>query len=187
MKSLITSALVVSGLVGTGLAGSVLVAAPSFPDRVPAEVDCATTDSCPPSWSGVLGELPPPVADREDESETEDDGEPASPEGQARREAAMTFVDAMRAWTSCVSEAAPAHDESTGDFDPVAACGEKPAPPGGPSDSQGKSESGNGNSGSPRPPASDLGGDAAEQAEEDGEGFGQGIADQARPDGPGRP
>lgn len=100
-------------------------------------------------------------------------------------------------------DAAPQHDESTGEFDPVAACGEKPAPPteragaGPDTDEQGDRPS------TPAPPAGgadfgeDTAGSATEdgqgfgedtsgEAESDGAGFGEGVAEDARPEGAGR-
>jgi hypothetical protein len=40
----------------------------------------------------------------------------------------QTFAAAMQEWAACVGEAAPEHDSSTGEFDPVAVCGEPPHP-----------------------------------------------------------
>jgi hypothetical protein len=40
----------------------------------------------------------------------------------------QTFAAAMQEWAACVAAAAPAHDPADGEFDPVAACGERPHP-----------------------------------------------------------
>lgn len=68
------------------------------------------------------------------------------------RQNALTFTTAMRKWAACVAEKAPLHDPTAGDFDPIAACGNKPAKPAGMGDDDGP-ETGDENSGRRGPPA----------------------------------
>jgi len=85
-------------------------------------------DGCPPAWAGGLSgrpQLPVPPGDQTDHER----GEPASPEGKSRRNAALAFATDMKDWTACVRGAALKH-KGPGPFGPFAPCGAKPTPPG---------------------------------------------------------
>lgn len=129
-----------------------------------------------------------------DEDATADVGllqeeDPASPEGAERRARAMAFVEAMRTWTACIAAMAPLHDESTGEFDPVAACGEKPAPPNedgedGEEDEEGNGEDdGNGTVPDVAADAARFGLETAARARAEGEAFGRATAGEAQAGG----
>jgi hypothetical protein len=110
----------------------------------------------------------------------------------ANRAATMTFVDAMRAWTACVAEQAPLHDESTGEFDPEAACGPKPTPAlpedgdDGDENDNGSTDNGGGSGGAAAgrgDQAEDFGKQTAGEAQTGGEDFGQQTAGEAQTGG----
>lgn len=69
----------------------------------------------PPEQIGVARVAAP---DEDESSEDRAQGNPA----------ARAFVAAKKEWTACVAQAAPAHDEADGRFDPEQACGTKPHP-----------------------------------------------------------
>lgn len=73
----------------------------------------------------VDGEKPGKQAKPEKHNHPFADGAPGAPGAHGRAHAA-----AMKEWASCVAEKAPAHDDAEGEFEPEAACGEKPLPPG---------------------------------------------------------
>jgi hypothetical protein len=120
-------------------------------------------------------------------------------QAEAKRTLAMTFVDAMRAWTVCVAEQAPLHDESTGEFDPEAACGPKPTPTlpeNGEDGDEGGAGAGRGDQASAfakqtadeaQTGGEDFGKQTADEAQTGGEAFGQQTAGEAQPDFAGPP
>lgn len=63
----------------------------------------------------------------EDEGSEPEQAKQGKQTAEAKKEAANAFTTAKKAWTACVSEAAPQH-EGDEDFDPEAACGDKPRP-----------------------------------------------------------
>ena len=106
----------------------------------------ATAIAVTASFAGVgaAGALPGPAQSAFDDATSsiglgghdeatpaEDLPEPAQ-EGKAtaaaKQDAAQAYSDAVREWTTCVADAAAAHEGSTEPFDPVAACGERPSP-----------------------------------------------------------
>jgi hypothetical protein len=119
-------------------------------------------------------------------------------QAEAKRAVAMTFVDAMRAWTACVAEQAPLHDE-TGEFDPEAACGPKPTPTlpeNGEDGDEGGAGAGRGDRASAfgrqtadeaQTGGEDFGNQTAEEAQTGEEDFGQQTAGEAQPDFAGPP
>ncbi|MGH2663031.1 MAG: hypothetical protein ACRDH8_09570 [Actinomycetota bacterium] len=150
-------------------------------DRAPLS---GPPESVPPP--GIPETVPPEEAEAAD-------GVPAPAQAgmataEANRARARAFVEAMQAWTGCVGEQAPLHDESTGEFDPQAACGPKPRPP----------HAGDGEpDGAARPPgnpggpgdegrgqeASAFGQQTAEEAQAGGEAFGETISEEAESGG----
>lgn len=107
-------------------------------------------------------------------------------QADVKRAAAMTFVDAMRSWTACVAEQAPLHDESTGEFDPEAACGPKPTPTlpeGDDENDNGGTENGGGAAAGRGDQASAFGRQTADEAQTGGEDFGKQTGDEAQTGG----
>lgn len=92
----------------------------------------ATVPLLTSAGAGGPGTLPDTAADAAVAAVAEagkpEAGEPeAAPSANPRREAAMAFVAAKKAWTKCVAEAAAGHGGTA--FDPVEACGERPTAP----------------------------------------------------------
>lgn len=157
MKLLAASTLTAALL--TGSAGAVALVA-----GVPDEVGLPDQAQVPEEPEKV--EVPEAEENEAEEAETDpgtEEGEPASEVGRERRAAAMTFVELSKAWTSCVEEAAAAHDESTGPFSPREACGDRPAPP---VPDQAADKVPSAGTGSPGPELPEQGGAGREMAEE---------------------
>ncbi len=149
-------------LLGAGIAGATLSGSSSLPAGPP--------EAIPPEEAQIPEGLPEQAL-------------AGTAGAEAKRSAAMDFVDAMGAWTACVAEQAPLHDESTGEFDPEAACGPKPAPTL-PEDGETNGNAGdNGAVGGRGDEASAFGKQIAEEAGADGQAFGQQTAEQAATDG----
>lgn len=59
---------------------------------------------------------------------TGDDPQPRRPHHHQQQQS--EFVQTKKEWTRCVADAARDHSRGSGRFDPEAACGTKPRPPG---------------------------------------------------------
>jgi hypothetical protein len=98
-----------------GLHAADVVELPVLPDEA-AESNVETTSD---PVGADLGEAP-------ENADLPDEAEAGQARAEANRQAAEEFTAAMQAWTDCVADAAPESD--TEEFDPVAACGERPMP-----------------------------------------------------------
>ena len=151
-------------LLGTGIAGATLSGSSSL--------EAGPPETIPPGEAQIPEGLPEQAL-------------AGMAQAEAKRAEAMAFVDAMRAWTACVAEQAPLHDESTGEFDPEAACGPKPTPTlpeGGDENDNGSTDNGGGASAGLGDQASAFGKQTAGEAQTGGEAFGQQTAGEAQPD-----
>jgi hypothetical protein len=188
MKTLLVSGLVAAGMLGTGAAGVTLVVAPSAEEVPPSHVDLPEQAQDPADETEAPEEEETEAPEEETEAPEEEEteapeegmGEPASEEGREKRAAALSHVAAMQAWTACIAEAAPAHEASSGDFDPEAACGAKPTPPAAnEADDTGRPSE------TPPSDAGAEGRDTAEQAQQGGNaGSGDDDEDEADEAGP---
>lgn len=114
MKIVLVAGAVLAVLGAGGLTGSALTA---VSERPPVADDASQepTDE--------------PTDDTEDTDDSDEgSGKPDDEAKDAQHAAQHAFVSAKQEWTSCVGEAAPAHEPGSGPFDPEDACGTKPHP-----------------------------------------------------------